>query len=82
MLHAKPITATTRQYPNLSTKKVQLSLRLSEYTLKAIDSYCETMNISRNNMIEVMLHFYVRYMALKKQERRSHHENLQSGILQ
>jgi hypothetical protein len=71
MPHAKPVTTTTRQYPNLSTKSEQLSLRLSEYTLKAIDSYCETLNMSRNNMIEVMLHFYVRYMALKKLERRS-----------
>jgi hypothetical protein len=71
MNHARPLITTTKQYPNLSTKTELIAFRLNENTLKAIDSYCTAFNMNRNNVIEFMIHIFVRYAALTKQERRS-----------
>jgi hypothetical protein len=71
MINAKALSKAELARPNLSTKSALISFRLSEYTLEQIDRYCDVLNMNRNNVIEVMLHVFLRYSALTKQERRS-----------
>jgi hypothetical protein len=68
---ARAIGKATMPQPNLKTKTEQIAFRLNENTLAQIDGYCTALNMNRNNVIELMLHVFLRYVALTKLERRS-----------
>lgn len=68
---AKALSKTTFPYPNLTTKSETITFRLNENTLKSIDGYANVLDMNRSGVIEVMLHFAFRYMALKNLEKRS-----------
>ena len=53
-----------------ATKSEAITFRLSANALEHIDSYRDTLHMTRTDVIEVLLMFAMKYVAHKKHERR------------